>query len=124
MYEFTKSILNLSSLQKDWNHRGAEAPSRESIVRAELVSKSLASLDFPPVKVVPSAAGGVAVIFASDHQKYADIECLNDLSIVASYTDRRDLVRAWEITDDQLSVPELWRVTKDLREFVNADSAA
>ena len=90
------------SLQTGWDSYEAEPPNETALENARqvllLFMESESSL---PVRVAPSAEGGVALIFSKgDSSKYADIECFNDGEILA-------------ITSKPAQEPTIWPLTLD-----------
>jgi hypothetical protein len=83
----------------------APPPSSGALNWANVVIKQLKDLDLPPSRVVASAQGGVAFCFLTG-KKYADIECLNDGTILGLLSDGRDRPAAWAIGSDPNSISE------------------
>ncbi len=77
------------------NMEGVEAPSQASIESAVATAAELAAFDLSLQHVVASAEGGIGLIYEVSTDKYAGVECLNDRSIVATVTDRKQYVESW-----------------------------
>ncbi|HTX40264.1 MAG TPA: hypothetical protein VMD25_00450 [Acidobacteriaceae bacterium] len=73
------TLLNrLYLVPNDWNGYGSPAPSKDSIEISRKVLNSLWPESILPDKVLPSADGGVALIFRTDTDNRAVAETLND----------------------------------------------
>ena len=119
------TLDKLRQLLPDWNGYGAAPPSEESLIISSRIFEEALETDLIPVKMVPSAEGGVALIFRGGHvdqreeavvvrPKYADIEIGNDGSIVASTVNR-------ETKED----PEIWSIWdssfRRIKDFLGED---
>lgn len=89
-YETLNSWLNsLYFVGEDWNGYGSPAPSKPSIEISRGVLNSLLAENLVPDRALPSADGGVALIFRTDNDNRAVIETLNDDSTYVLLYDRR-----------------------------------
>jgi hypothetical protein len=81
MYDVFKRQSNLlsqlSSVPDDWNGYGSPAPSAEAIGTARTILAILWTERLLPRRVLPSADGGVALVFSSANENRAVIETLN-----------------------------------------------
>jgi hypothetical protein len=81
MYDMFKRQANLltqlSSVPDDWNGYGSPAPSAEAIGIAKTILNTLWTERLLPRRVLPSAEGGVALVFSSANENRAVIETLN-----------------------------------------------
>ena len=86
--ELVKQLEALSSLMLGWDSYDAPAPNRRSIASARDFLESLSSRELgpAPVRVCASVEGGVGIVFQRD-SRYADVEFLNDGSIVGGASD-------------------------------------
>jgi hypothetical protein len=80
-------------------------PSPQAMGWAQVVLQRLKASEFEPTRVVASAQGGVAFCFLKG-KKYADIECLNNGSILGVISDEYGRPVAWEIGADPNSISE------------------
>lgn len=97
-------IKQLEALRSDWNGYNSEPPNISSVYWATIIVDRLYENSLRPSKIVPSAAGGIAVTFFSEN-KYADIEALNSGDIVALIKDKSNGTRqAWAVSagDDDI----------------------
>jgi hypothetical protein len=70
-------LTQLSSVPDDWNGYGSPAPSTEAIRVAKTILNTLWTERLLPRRVLPSAEGGVALVFSSANENRAVIETLN-----------------------------------------------
>lgn len=93
------------SLQTGWDSYEAEPPNETALENARqvllLFIESESSL---PIRVAPSAEGGVALIFSKGDSKYADIECFNDGEILAITSEPAQEPTIWPLTLDEEAV--------------------
>ena len=73
----------MASLRRDWDSYGAEPPSANAIDNARKALEKLKEADIVPNAVVPSAEGGVGIVFVR-FARYADVEFLNEGDILMS----------------------------------------
>jgi hypothetical protein len=72
-----KLLSELSSVPDDWNGYGSPAPSTAAIGIARTILNTLWTERLLPRRVLPSAEGGVALVFSSVTENRAVIETLN-----------------------------------------------
>jgi hypothetical protein len=89
-------LEQLGKLPNNWNSYGAEAPNVTAQYWAEQILTALLKANLPPLRLKPSAENGVAIIFRSG-DKYADIECFNNGSIMAVMSNGAGHPEVWEI---------------------------
>lgn len=96
-----RQVEEMRELHADWDSHGAAPP--EDIARevAKQVLFAASTLKVVPNRVAPSAQGGVGVCFYA-HEKYADIEILNNGEILATTSDRRGMPQVWEVKPIEL----------------------
>lgn len=118
LQEFESSFRGLEELETDWNGYDSAPPSSLSLQRAQGFLNALAAMRFRPTRIVPSAEGGVAVIF-SDGRRYGDVEFFNRGAIVgATYTGRNE-PDIWELGPTDMSYLE---GAGRIREFFSQDT--
>jgi|GEM_PF-3841355 hypothetical protein len=89
---FIDPIKELARLKPNWDSYGAEPPNTTSVKSALQFLNDLTSTDLLPIRILPSAEGGVAFRFVS-MDKRALVEFLNDGSVEAIlYDSNGDLV--------------------------------
>jgi hypothetical protein len=93
----------------------SEPPSDLAIAYAQAILAELSWDRLAPSRVVASAEGGVAVCFVKGN-KYSDIECLNNGSILGVTSDRRERPTVWEIDADPAAIA---RACSRIRKFLN-----
>jgi hypothetical protein len=92
------ALENLRSLPSNWDSYGAEPPDERSLSSAGFLLSRFAATECMPSRLIPSAEGGVALVF-EEPGKYADIECFNDGDIVAAICPDRTEPFIWEVLD-------------------------
>lgn len=70
-------LTQLCSVPDDWNGYGSPAPTGEAIKIARAILNTLWTERLIPRRVLPSAEGGVALVFSSASENRAVIETLN-----------------------------------------------
>lgn len=103
-YDAVNSWLNrLSLMHEDWNGYGSPAPSKPSVEISRGILNSLWVENLVPDRALPSAEGGVSLIFRTDNDNRAVIETLNDHSTDVLLYDRNGNSRAltWSHVDAQ-----------------------
>lgn len=97
LVEVVRELLELESIERDWNGLGSEPPAPNAIAGAIRVLWALkATWMIRPERVAPSAEGGVGIAFRRG-QKFASIESLNSGEIIVLISDGTGSPRAWEI---------------------------
>jgi len=71
-------LNNLYLVPENWNGYGSPKPSAASIEASRSILNSLWGEAIMPEKVLPSADGGVSLVFLSDSDNRAVIEALNE----------------------------------------------
>ncbi len=101
-------LESFRNLRPGWDSYEAEPPNETALENARQVLLFLMDSESSlPVLVAPSAEGGVALVFARDSSKYADIECFNDGEVLA-------------ITSEPAQEPTIWPLTPDEEGFRTA----
>jgi hypothetical protein len=75
---FSVALAELALTEANWNSYNAATPTAEAIEDAQSVLAVLGIRLLMPSRVLPSADGGVSLIFASETSSRAVIECSND----------------------------------------------
>jgi len=81
-------LSQLSLVPDDWNGYGSPAPSGEAIGIARTILNILWTERLIPRRVLPSAEGGVALVFSSTSENRAVIETLNNRETIILFYDR------------------------------------
>jgi len=89
----------------------AVLPTKIAFDRAFRLLFSLEEAALEPVDILPSGEGGIAFIFEAPPSKserpvYADIECLNSGSVIATIDTWRERPRIWRLDDDPRTWPD------------------
>jgi hypothetical protein len=96
-----EDLLSLISLRDNWDSYGAEPPLPGVIEMAREALFRLQEMDILPDAVVPSAEGGVGIVFVRSG-RYADIELLNEGDTLMSTYYGKDAPEVYEFhTADQ-----------------------
>lgn len=74
-------LSKLCSLQNNWDSYGAPSPNENAFQNAGRILKWMKPSDLELLNVVPSAEGGIGFCFKV-HNRYADIEAMNDGTIL------------------------------------------
>lgn len=109
--EFDRLLDALSRLRSEH-----EAPNERARQNAKRLIELFDLLSWRPNQVVHSAEGGFAFIFEANG-RYADIECLNDGSVMAGLTDFGDANDAFEV---ELDPQEIESVRDRVQGFLGA----
>jgi hypothetical protein len=89
-FDLLSNALNdLYRVPDDWNAYGSPSPTKPAIEISRGILNSLSAERLPPERVLPSADGGVALVFVTDTENRAVIETLNDNSVFVLLYDRR-----------------------------------
>lgn len=81
--EAWERLTSTALLSSNWDSYGAEPPSPESRKIARRILQLLQKQRVSPTRLVPSAEGGIGIIFWGK-SIYADIECLNSGEILTA----------------------------------------
>ncbi|WP_119418874.1 hypothetical protein [Desertibaculum subflavum] len=112
-FEKLDSFGNVETWDKDF-----ERPSDSALTWGRAILQQLERDGFVPSRVAASAEGGIAICFV-DGDRYSDLECLNDGTMLGVTTNRRDRPTVWEVEQSSGGIA---RATARIREFVNAFS--
>lgn len=94
-------VVRLAQLQHGWDSYGSPSPSPESVAIAAVIVTASFDANLPPTAVVPSAEGGVGIVYRRDG-KHADIECFNDGEIVALTAHQDGPPHTWTVSPDEI----------------------
>lgn len=93
-----------------------EPPNQVAFTHAERLIEQLGRLSWAPNQVVHSAEGGFAFVYEKNG-RYADIECLNDGSVLAGLTDfAKDSV----VMELRLEIQEIGDLRDRVERFLGA----
>jgi hypothetical protein len=107
-----KDLNDMSDLSWNWDTYGADPPAPQTINQALELLVHLEQRSFAPTRVVPSAEGGVAVLFTRG-DRYADIEFLNTGEVLAVTYAGKAEPDVWEIAQEPLE-PTVERIRNHL----------
>ena len=96
-----RRLAEIRHLPADWNGDEILLPNDMAMMNAQKLLNTLMDVSVLPAAIVPSAEGGVGFVFRRG-ALYADIECLNDGSVLAVTSDRQGQPTAWEVRPDYL----------------------
>lgn len=92
-------------LRPGWDSYEADPPNETALENARQALLLFLGSESPlPVRVAPSAEGGVTLVFSWGGSKYADIECFNDGEVLA-------------ITSEPGQEPTIWPLALDKEGF-------
>jgi hypothetical protein len=100
---FSVALAELINTEPNWNSYNSATPTLSAIEDAQSI---LAVLGIPlmmPDRVLPSADGGVSLIFASETSSRAVIECSNDREQLVVLYDLKGNVETLEWPSDRLT---------------------
>ena len=100
-----EQLESLENLENGWDTFDSPAPSHAAVSRARNVLQTVLGSGLRPDAVVPSAEGGVGLVFSGQAKRYADIECLNSEELLVVTSDRVSDPKVWDIGGD-LSLEE------------------
>ena len=83
----TDQVGSLEQLEDNWDTEGAEAPNHKVLSNTKVVLEMLFHLNLAPDDIVPSAEGGIGIVFKHG-ELYADIELFNDEDIVITMSNK------------------------------------
>ncbi len=104
----------LGKLGEDWNTYGAPAPNEEAIASARATLEAAHEKALVPNEILPSVEGGVVVQF-STATGHADIESLNDGTMLAMTSSPPRDPRAWPVRNEPRAIED---ALEEIREFV------
>jgi hypothetical protein len=99
---FSFALSALLTTETNWNSYGAAPPTAAAIDYARSVLAILGTRLLAPSRILPSADGGVSLIFSSERPTRAVIECLNDGEHLLVLYDLAGRVETFEWPTDQL----------------------
>jgi hypothetical protein len=76
-------LEKMRELQVGWDSYDADVPNDVAFRAAQECLDEMSRVGMEPLAVVPTAEGGVAIIFMITGDYYADVECFNDGENVA-----------------------------------------
>jgi len=102
-----EQLAELSTLEKDWDSYGAEPPNAIAIENTRKVLDRMEHHNLEASRVLPDACNGAGVVWVGtfDKNRYADIACGNDGSVVALTSDQSKILsepssmRMWYVSD-------------------------
>ena len=108
------TLDQMRRVHNNWDSYGAPAPNRVAIQAAQRVLDALQHAGLKPDRIVPSAEGGVGIVFFRG-DRYADFECFNDGGVLIGMSDRTGNPIVREVRPDQPIGPEIERVRRFIR---------
>ena len=99
-FEARARLNGASVLGRGWDTYDAEAPNNEARKLADKVLDLLEAALLPPVRLVPSVEGGIALSFISGDSR-AGIEIYNTGEIAAATWCGQDTPIVWELADSE-----------------------
>jgi hypothetical protein len=112
---------SVAAVPDNWNGYGSPSPNATALALAERVLAAVDDAGFRAVRVMPSADGGVGIIFRSG-TFYADIECYNSNEIVGTLSNRKGSITTFDI--DPKGEIGIARAAARIRAFLQAGSSA
>jgi hypothetical protein len=103
------ALGRLGKLANNWDSYGAEAPSRLAIETGKYIISVLSGLDLTPTSIDPSAEGGICISFRKG-QRYSDIECFNDGTVLAVTAESDSKPNVWRLAGDADVAPSIKRM--------------
>lgn len=105
-------IDRLGELEDNWDGDGAEAPNATAQFRAKKILTSLMRASLVPRRISASVEDGIGFAFAAGN-RYADIECSNDGTIMAVKSNGAGEHEIWAVTPDDID-----DAVEKIREFM------
>ena len=105
-------LAEISELEGDWDGLETEAPNSFAIGESIFILLQLEKCGFWPDRVVPSAEGGVGIVFLKN-SKQADIEIFNSGETFAGIYPEDRVTEVWPVQHDDIE-----ETVKQLREFL------
>ena len=110
------SLVTYSRLSDDWDSYGAEKPSRHTVELTGRLLDTLRGELFLPVRLIPSAEGGIAAYFKSgDRVSY--LEYRNSGEVILAMYDRQNDPDVRELTEND---SDQSRAIALIREYITA----
>ena len=98
LYPLQRSELSdMVNLPDDWDGYGAKPPSSKAVEQAQHVLRMCFGRELVPVAVLPSSEGGVGIAFMRTG-RYADIEMLNNKTVLAVVSGDDTEPEVWSLT--------------------------
>jgi hypothetical protein len=88
-------------LRPNWDGRGTEVPNDKALYLALKILLDMLEQSILPDRIMPSAEGGVAIVFARANY-YADVECFNSGEVGAVIMDGKNEPVVWEVKPNTL----------------------
>jgi hypothetical protein len=112
-----EKLFALRSLPEQWEMAtGAKRPNRTAFANACHAMIRLLSRGLSPDRVVPSAEGGIALVFLSAG-RYADVECFNTGEVCAVISGDNVAPKAWDV-----DLSDLRETVRIIREHARSGS--
>lgn len=99
-------IAETGRLSNDWNGYGAERPTTTARMMAYRIVHQAATFGLIPLKVVPSAAGGLFLLFAGHRggvDVSADVECFNSNEMTFAFRRSGEALEVWDVDPSDAS---------------------
>ncbi len=115
-FQLRSALAVYSRLSDDWNSYGAEKPSARTVDLTFRLLKKLRDELFLPVRLIPSAEGGIAVYFKAD-DRVSYLEYRNSGEVILAMYDQHaepDIRELTENDDDESRAIAL------IREYITA----
>lgn len=96
----TRQLDGFAALEPDWDSNDSIPPNAVAIENCRRVLTAAETLGFPPTRLF--AASGSVFAYFSNGQKYGDVECDNDGSVLIVISDRTAAPKAWASTTANL----------------------
>jgi|GEM_PF-5282059 hypothetical protein len=109
-----KRLEELLELSDGWDGYEAPRPNKQAISQGRAALDLLCAAGYPPTDILPSAEGGVGLVFRIDN-RYADIEIFNDGEIIGLCAEDGSDPITWEITGPHSLAPALSKVCSFVR---------
>lgn len=90
-----ESLYAISLLPEEWHSSNAKPPNSTAIQLSLKVLVEVFDTQISPLRIVPSTGEGICIVFI-DNDKYADIECYNDDTILAIISNSK-YREIWEV---------------------------
>lgn len=107
MRHFWEELKKMQGLPENWNGYGSEPPNNVAINSADRILSILHEMDaiLEPKEIVPSAEGGVGILFANGNKRGL-IECSNDNEIAAIIYEPHSQSDSWLVADYEKGIEE------------------
>jgi len=104
---FLAELKKIQGLPENWNGYASEPPNRVAINSAERILITLHEMDtlLEPKEIVPSAEGGVGILFARGKRRGL-IECSNDDEMAAIIYEPGGQSDSWSVADYEGGIKE------------------